>query len=81
MQYDAKRRLISVSDPLSANTANTYDIWGNLLTTSKGGQQTQTTYSGTNNPLTVTDPLLNTSSNVWDGRTADPVNGRCRSID
>ncbi|MBK8225481.1 MAG: hypothetical protein IPK73_31085 [Candidatus Obscuribacter sp.] len=66
MQYDAKRRLTSVSDPLSATTFNTYDIWGNLLTTSKGAQLTQMTYSGTNNPLTVTDPLLNTSSNVWD---------------
>ncbi|NJL71363.1 MAG: hypothetical protein HC888_06985, partial [Candidatus Competibacteraceae bacterium] len=31
MQYDAKRRLTSVSDPLSSTTFNTYDIWGNLL--------------------------------------------------
>ncbi|NJL73151.1 MAG: RHS repeat protein [Candidatus Competibacteraceae bacterium] len=66
MQYDLKRRLTNVSDPLSSSTVNTYDIWDNLLTTTKGAQQTQMTYSGTNNPLTATNPLLHTSSNVWD---------------
>jgi RHS repeat-associated protein len=74
MQYDNLRQLTQVTEtaPFSYVTNMTYDTVGNLLTTSKqtGGtpawQTTTTTYSNTNRPLTVTDPLNNVTTHTWD---------------
>ncbi|MBS2010572.1 MAG: hypothetical protein JST01_26220 [Cyanobacteria bacterium SZAS TMP-1] len=73
-QYDANRRptLTIQPSPYSFQTAFTYDAVNNLLTTSRqtGGfpaaQATSTTYTNSNKPFQVTDPLGYITSMTYD---------------
>ena len=66
-QYDPTLGLTQITDPDGNVTRNTYDAYGNLLTsTAPGGRETVYTYNNLNEVLTKTDPLNRQTTYTYD---------------
>ena len=79
--YDASLNVVQTTDALGNATRSSYDKAGNLLSRQGPAPSSYSwsyTYDAINDPLTVVDPLGNTTTNVFDGfsrltQSTDPL--------